>query len=69
MCSSAAGAEFASKTVGEQLQKTGVETLLIEPGSRWENGWADSSTGKLRDNLLDGAVFCTLLEAKVLTDR
>ncbi len=47
----------------------GVRTLYIEPGSPWENGYVESFNGKLRDELLDGEVFDTALEAKVLIER
>ena len=41
----------------------GVETLFIEPGSPWENGYNESFNGKLRDELLNGEIFCSLAEA------
>jgi transposase InsO family protein len=44
----------------------GVETLFIEPGSPWENGYIESFNGKLRDELLNREIFTTLIEAKVL---
>ena len=44
-------------------------TLLIEPGSPWENGYVESFNGKLRDELLNGEIFYTLKEAKVLIER
>ncbi len=47
----------------------GVKTLYIEPGSPWENGYIESFNGKLSDELLDGEIFDTLLEAKVLIER
>jgi len=43
-----------------------VRTLFIEPGSPWENGYIKRFNGKLRDELLNGEVFYTLKEAKVL---
>jgi IS30 family transposase len=46
-----------------------VKTLFIEPGSPWENGYNESFNGKLRDELLDREIFCTLHEAKVLIER
>ncbi len=46
-----------------------MDTLFIEPGSPWENGYVESFNGKLRDELLDGEIFDTLLEAKVLVER
>ena len=63
------GAEFMAKAVRAWLAKVGVKTLYIEPGSPWENGYIESFNGKLRDELLNGEVFTTLLEARVLIER
>jgi len=46
-----------------------VKTLYIEPGSPWENGYIESFIGKFSDELLNGEIFDTLLEASVLTER
>jgi len=59
----------ATKAVRDWLQRVGVRTLFIEPGSPWENGTIESFNGKLRDEFLNGEIFDTLLEAKVLTER
>jgi transposase InsO family protein len=63
------GPEFTAKVVRWWLQRMGVKTLFIEPGSPWENGYVESFNGKLRDELLNGEIFYTLLEAKVLIER
>jgi putative transposase len=63
------GPEFTAKAVRGWLDRVGVKTLYIEPGSPWENGYIESFNGKLSDELLDGEVFDTLLEAKVLIER
>ena len=62
------GPEFAAKRVRTWLEKVGVNTLFIEPGSPWENGYIESFNGKLRDELLNTEIFDTLLEARVLTE-
>jgi len=62
------GAEFTAEVVREWLHRVGVKTLYIEPGSPWENGYIESFNGKLRDELLNGEIFETLLEAKVLIE-
>jgi putative transposase len=51
------------------LKRLGVKTLFIEPGSPWENGYIESFNGKLRDELLNGEIFTTLIEAKVLIEQ
>ena len=63
------GAAFTAKAVRGWLKRVGVKTLYIEPGSPWENGYIESFNGRLRDELLNGEVFTSLLEAKVLIER
>ncbi len=63
------GSEFTAQAVRDWLAKVGVNTLFIEPGSPWENGYVESFNGKLRDELLNREIFYTLLEAKVLIER
>jgi len=63
------GPEFTAKAVREWLSKIGVKTLFIEPGSPWENGYIESFNGKFRDELLNGEIFTTLLEARVLIEN
>lgn len=60
------GPEFCAQAVKRWLQRLAVKTLFIEPGSPWENGYVESFNGKLRDELLNGERFATLLEAQVL---
>jgi len=63
------GSEFTAEVVREFLKRLGVKTSFIEPGSPWENGYNESFNGKLRDELLAGEAFDTLLEAQVLIER
>jgi transposase InsO family protein len=63
------GPEFTAKAVREWLELVGVSTLYIEPGSPWENGYIESFNGKLRNELLNGEIFTTLFEAKVLIEE
>ena len=63
------GPEFTAIAVRDWLERVGVKTLFIEPGSPWENGYIESFNGKLRDELLNTEIFDTLLEAKVLIER
>ena len=62
------GPEFTAKAVRDWLALVGVDTLFIEPGSPWENGYIESFNGKLRDELLNGEIFTTLFEAQVLIE-
>ena len=63
------GSEFTGKAVRRWLNRLGVKTLFIEPGSPWENGYIESFNGKLRDELLNREIFTTLEEAKVLIEQ
>jgi len=63
------GPEFTANKVRDWLRSVEVQTLFIEPGSPWENGYIESFNGKLRDELLNCELFDTLLEAKVLVER
>ena len=63
------GPEFTAKAIRGLLNRLGVKTLFIEPGSPWENGYIESFNGKLRDELLNREVFYTLTEAKVLIEQ
>ena len=63
------GSEFTAKLVRRWLGRVGVETLFIEPGSPWENGYNESFNGKLRDELLNGEIFYSLAEAAVLVEQ
>ena len=63
------GPEFTAKAVRNWLEQLGIQTLFMEPGSPWENGYNESFNGKLRDELLKGEIFITLLEPKVLIEN
>ena len=62
------GSESTAKAVSHWLERTGVRTLYIEPGSPWEIGSCQSFNGKRRDELLDREIFYTLGEAQVLIE-
>ena len=61
--------KFCARAVREWLRRLGVETLFIEPGSPWENGYVESFIGKLRDELLNREIFYTLKEATILIEQ
>lgn len=62
------GSEFTDDAIREWLARLGVRTLYIEPGSPWENGYCESFNGKLRAELLNGEIFESLKEAKVVIE-
>jgi len=61
--------EFAAHKVRGWLTRLEVNTLFIELGSPWGNGYNESLNGKLRDELLNEEIFHTLKEAQVLIER
>jgi hypothetical protein len=54
--------------VQQWLARIDVKTLYITPGSPWENGYCESFNGSMRDELLNGEIFYTLAEAKILIE-
>ena len=58
--------EFIANIVKDWLAWIGVRTLCIEKASPWENGYNESFNGTLRDELLNGEVFYSLVEARFL---
>jgi putative transposase len=64
------GPEFVAKDLRKWLAKTGAKTLYIEPGSPWEkNGYCESFNSKLWDEFLNGEIFYSMKELRVLAER
>lgn len=63
------GGEFIAKAITRLAAITGVEMLYITPGSPWENGYAESFHGRLRDELLNAEVFDGLHDARTLAAK
>jgi putative transposase len=62
------GPEFIARAVREWIAAVGARTAFIEPGSPWENGYCESFNSKLRDELLDGELFYSLAEARIVIE-
>ena len=62
------GPEFLAKAVQDWIAAVGARTAYIAPGSPWENGYVESFNARLRDELLDGEIFFTLREAKIVIE-
>ncbi len=62
------GPEFIAKAVQKWITTVGAKTAYITPGSPWENGYIESFNARLRDELLDGEIFYTLNEAKIVIE-
>ena len=61
------GPEFTAKAIQRWLKQLGVNALYIEPGSPWENGYAESFHSRLRDEFLATEEFESLAAARKLT--
>ena len=62
------GPEFIAKALREWIVAVGAKTAYIMPGSPWENGYCESFNSKLRDELLNGEIFYTLKEARIVIE-
>ncbi len=63
------GPEFVAKSIRQWLARVGVETLYIEPGSPWQNGYAESFHSRFRDEFLGVELFESLLQAQAATTK
>jgi putative transposase len=63
------GPEFVAHDLRQWLANTGAKTSYIEPGSPWEDGFCESFNSKLRDEFLNGEIFYSMKEIRVLAER
>nr|WP_232103725.1 IS3 family transposase [Gimesia algae] len=61
------GPEFISKAIQRWLSQLEINSLYIEPGAPWENGYAESFNSRFRDEFLAVEEFESLLTARRLT--
>lgn len=61
------GPEFIALTLRGFCHRSGVMTAYIEKGKPWQNGFAESFHGRLRDEFLNMEVFLSVLDAKART--
>ena len=62
------GPEFVAKAVQDWIAAVGAKAAYIAPGSPWENGFIESFNARLRDELLDGEIFYSLAEARIVVE-
>jgi putative transposase len=62
------GPEFAAYAIADWCHFNGSATTFIDPGSPWQNGHFESFNSRLRDEFLNGQLFESLLEARVLLE-
>ena len=64
------GPEFIAQSLRDWCEVSDTtSTAYIEPGSPWENGFAESFNGRFRDEFLKIELFTTAPEAQLLADR
>ena len=60
------GREFIAASLGEWLARQGVKTAFIEKGRPQQNAYVERFNGSMRDEVLNGEEFDSLLEARVV---
>ena len=63
------GPEFVARQLRGWLQGLRTSPLYIEPDSPWENGYCESFNGKLREECLNGEIFYSLKEARIVIEQ
>lgn len=63
------GPEFIAEAVRKWIAAVGAQTAYITPGSPWENGYIESFNARLRDELLNGEIFYSLREARIVIEE
>lgn len=60
------GPEFVALAVRGWLHHQRVQTLYIDPGCPWQNGYEERFNGTVRDEFLNSQAFVSVAEAQVL---
>jgi putative transposase len=60
------GPEFVALAVRGWLHQQHVQTLYIDPGCPWQNGYEERFNGTVRDECLNSHAFVSVAEAQVL---
>jgi putative transposase len=63
------GPEFITHALKRWSENSDTTTAYIEPGSAWQNGFAESFNSRFRDDFLNTELFTTVAEAQALADR
>jgi putative transposase len=62
------GPEFIAIGLRGWLAQRQVQTLYIDPGCPWQNGYEESFNGTVRDECLNMHLFASVTEARVLLE-
>lgn len=60
------GPELVAQALRDWCQAAGTGTVYIEPGSPWENPFAESFNSRARDELFSREIFHSVLEGRVM---
>ncbi|MCC6545658.1 transposase family protein [Candidatus Sumerlaeota bacterium] len=60
------GPEFIAQALRGFLKESNIGTLYIEPGSPWQNGFAESFNARVKDELIGVELFTSMKEAEVV---
>lgn len=63
------GPEFIAHAIQGWLALQRAGTLYIDPGCPWQNGFAESFNGTLRDECLNMQAFHSLAEARIVIEQ
>jgi transposase InsO family protein len=63
------GREFIAASLREWLAAQGVKTAFIERGSPQQNAFVERFNGTMRDEVLNGEEFASVLEARVVIEQ
>ena len=60
------GPEFIAQVIQRWLREHRIETIYIDPGCPWQNGYAESFNGRFRRECLNRELIYTLSEGRVV---
>ena len=63
------GPAFIAPPLRRWFKGCGTTTAYIEPGTPWQNGFAESFNSRFRDEFVNTELFATVAEAQGLANR
>jgi putative transposase len=62
------GSEFIAQIIRDWCHIAQVQTLYIEPGSPWQNGFIESFHSRFREECLNQEIFFSIAETRVVVE-
>ena len=62
------GSEFIARRIQDWCATAGIQTLYIQPGSPWQNGFIESFHSRFRNECLTPEIFFSIAEARVVVE-